>query len=159
MVRSPAWIHLMCLRLFSKWAGTFFSIGFKGVGKKPWNALGGSIEVGYDRSYFNIGACFMGLDEMVEPGQIRVWRKEAFLDKRGDFILYIFDCLGWHAEHFLVGVSVIEAIKGDLCVCVLLYDAELSAFIAGEVYVVLLFEFFHSFFVCVVDNRPFLLGL
>ena len=62
-------------------------------------------------------------------------------------------------EHFLVGVSVIEVIKGDLCVCVLLYDAELSAFIAGEVYVVLLFEFFHSFFVCVVDNRPFLLGL
>ena len=44
-----------------------------------------------------------------------------------------------------------------MCVCVLLY--ELSAFIAGEEYIVLLFEFFYSFLVCVIDIRPFLLGL
>ena len=46
-----------------------------------------------------------------------------------------------------------------MCLCVLLYDAEISAFIPGEAYVVLLFEFFYSFLVCVVDIRPFLLGL
>ena len=43
---------------------------FEGVGKKPGNALGGSIDVGYDRSYFNIGASFEGLDLMVESGQV-----------------------------------------------------------------------------------------
>ena len=146
----------------------------------------------------------------------------------------------------LVSVGVTEVIKGDPCLCVLLYDAELSAFIAncfaflptkrlrvhmnsfkrarasqiefewsvgfwgegktgvpgekplgakertknklnphmawtpgfepgphwweasalttapslaGEVYVVLLFEFFEIFLVCVVDIRPFLLGM
>ena len=31
--------------------------------------------------------------------------------------------------------------------------------LAGEVYVVLLFEFFEIFLVCVVDIRPFLLGM
>lgn len=32
-----------------------------------------------------------------------------------------------------------------MCLCVLLYDAEISAFIPGEAYVVLLFEFFIVF--------------
>ena len=45
---------------------------FKGVGKKPSNVLGGSIDVGYDKSDFNIGARFVGLDEVVKSGQIRV---------------------------------------------------------------------------------------
>ena len=33
VVRSPAWIHLMNARLFSKWAGTFFSIGFRALAR------------------------------------------------------------------------------------------------------------------------------
>ena len=33
VVRSPAWIHLMNSRLFSKWAGTFFSIGFRALAR------------------------------------------------------------------------------------------------------------------------------
>ena len=34
--------------------------------------LGGSIDIGYDRSHFDVGACFVCLDEMVKPEQIRV---------------------------------------------------------------------------------------
>ena len=45
---------------------------FKGVGEQPCDALGWSIDVRYDGSYFNIRAGFVGLDEMVEPGQIGV---------------------------------------------------------------------------------------
>ena len=30
------------------------------------------VDIGNDRSYFNIGACFVVLDEMIESGQIRV---------------------------------------------------------------------------------------
>ena len=50
-------------------------------------------------------------------------------------------------------------IKGDSYVCVLLYDPQFSAFIAGEAYVVLLFELFYSLLVCFVNIRPLLLGL
>lgn len=50
-------------------------------------------------------------------------------------------------------------IKGDLVVFVLLYDAEFGTFIAGEAYVVFLFELFNSFPVCAIDVLPFLLGL
>ena len=37
----------------------------------------------------------------------------------------------YQAGFFLVSVGVTEVIKGDPCLCVLLYDAELSAFIAN----------------------------
>ena len=50
-------------------------------------------------------------------------------------------------------------IQGYLCIYVLLYYAELCAFIAGEAYVVLLFEFFNCFLVCVANARLPSLGL
>ena len=35
VVKSPVWMHLISSRLFSRCAGTSFSIGFKGVGEQP----------------------------------------------------------------------------------------------------------------------------
>lgn len=53
-----------------------------------------------DTSYFNIGACFVGLYEVVDVFDA----KKLFLDKGRDFVLqadllpgcvnFIFDCLG-----------------------------------------------------------------
>ena len=48
----------MSSRLFCNWAGTFFSIGLR--------ALARSHEMRW------VGPLFVGLDEMVESGQIRV---------------------------------------------------------------------------------------
>jgi len=33
VVRSPAWVHLISSRLFSKWAGTFFSVGLRALAR------------------------------------------------------------------------------------------------------------------------------
>ena len=40
-----------------------------------------SIDVGYDRSYFNIGACFVGLYEVVDVFDAKnlFWTKEGIL--------------------------------------------------------------------------------
>ena len=59
---------------------------FECVGEQPCDALGWSIDVGYDGWYFNIQAGFVGLDEMVEPGQVG-GGGEKTSDKRGELVL------------------------------------------------------------------------
>ena len=46
--------------------------------------MGGSIGIGYDRSYFDVGAYFVCLDEMVKYGQIWFDARKLFWTKGGN---------------------------------------------------------------------------
>ena len=87
VVKSPAWMHLISSRLFSRCAGTSFSNGLRALACSHERRWVCPLVLDTIGRILITGQFFLCLDKVVEPLEIGVCGDEALPDKRGYLVL------------------------------------------------------------------------